>query len=409
LAQAHPEAKHGTLVPLAHYVMRVAGLFSGIGGLELGLSRAGHESVMLCEIDPYAREVLKQHFDLPIEPDVRNLSSLPKCDLLAAGFPCQDLSQAGTKCGISGQRSGLVGEIFRLCSGPSSPPFVLLENVQNMISLGGGQAMEVLTKAFEDLGYQWAYRVVDARSFSIPQRRQRVIFIASKDFPPEQILMADFADDPSAAHDNASAKIATEVLYGFYWTEGLRGLGWTRDAVPTIKGGSTIGIPSPPAIWDPGSGFVGTPSITDSERLQGFDASWTSQACMLEKGERRRWHLVGNAVCVPMAEWVGKRLNNHCDASDMPSKYSLTTKRWPKAASGKNNDRFFYDVSPRVYPHCNLDLHKFLSEALKPLSVRACTGFLRRAYHPKNRLIIPQSLLKDLQDTVNVGIQSLAA
>src|SRR5690606_19679397 len=93
---------------------------------------------------------------------------------------------------------------------------------------------------------------------------------------------------------------------GFYWTEGLRGLGWAVNAVPTLKGGSSIGIPSPPAIVLP-DGRVVTPDIRDAERLQGFPADWTKVA---ETVARRsaRWRLVGNAVSVPAADWIGKRL-----------------------------------------------------------------------------------------------------
>ena len=74
--------------------MKVAGLFAGIGGLETGLSEAGHEAVLLCEIWEPARTVLAAHMpDIPCENDVRKLLSLPEeIDLLTAGFPCQDLS-----------------------------------------------------------------------------------------------------------------------------------------------------------------------------------------------------------------------------------------------------------------------------------------------------------------------------
>jgi DNA (cytosine-5)-methyltransferase 1 len=389
--------------------MRVVGLFSGIGGLELGLELAGHSSSLLCEIDPFARAVLSARLDLPIEMDVRNLSSLPSCDLLAAGFPCQDLSQAGTKLGISGGRSGLVGEVFRLCSGPEAPKTVLLENVHYMLKLGSGRAMEVLTSAFEDLGYRWAYRVVDARSFGIPQRRQRVLFVASKELAPERVLMADFAHDPSAEHDAPSAAIDPNKYYGFYWTEGLRGLGWTRDAVPTVKGGSTIGIPSPPAIWDPSTGFIGTPAITDAERLQGFEPDWTVPAINVPQGARKRWHLVGNAVCVPMAEWIGSRLDRPADPDALAPKEPFPTRSWPKAASGAAGHRIAYNVSMRVHPHQDLNLSRFLQKALKPLSKRASNGFLERANRPDNRICIPPQLLHDLAENLQLQILEAAA
>src|SRR5207248_8666113 len=103
-------------------------------------------------------------------------------------------------------------------------------------------AMDYLTTRLEKLGFDWAYRVVDACSFGVPQRRKRVVLVASKSEDPRTVLFADDAGERlfSLREDSAC---------GFYWTEGLRGLGWAIDAVPTLKGGSTIGIPSPPAIW----------------------------------------------------------------------------------------------------------------------------------------------------------------
>src|SRR6185436_15412249 len=88
------------------------GLFAGIAGLELGLARAGHESLLLCEIDRAARAVLDARLPaIAKHDDIRTLRALPEgTQLVAAGFPCQDLSQAGQTRGIEGARSGLVGE-----------------------------------------------------------------------------------------------------------------------------------------------------------------------------------------------------------------------------------------------------------------------------------------------------------
>ena len=126
--------------------LTVAGLFAGIGGIELGLHHAGHVSVLLCEIDPGARRVLEHQFaDVPLETDVRQLKSLPSIDVLAAGFPCQDLSQAGQTAGIRGKHSGLVEHIFRLLgSRKCGPTWLLIENVSFMIQLDRGRAMRYL-------------------------------------------------------------------------------------------------------------------------------------------------------------------------------------------------------------------------------------------------------------------------
>src|SRR4051812_26386367 len=245
--------------------LTAVGLFAGIGGIELGLSRAGYRARMICEIDPGAAEVLRQRFGMSVEPDIRKLKAFPKVDLIAAGFPCQDLSQAGRTAGIGGHQSGLIGEVFkRLRSRADGPTWLLLENVPFMLQLQRGKAMRYLVDELEQLGFTWAYRVVDTRAFGIPQRRRRVLLLASRTEDPRAPLFA--SDEGEEARE-----FTGKQLCGFYWTEGLRGLGWAIDAVPTLKGGSALGIPSPPAIWDPTDGSITVPHISDAERLQGFE------------------------------------------------------------------------------------------------------------------------------------------
>lgn len=358
--------------------MRVAGLFAGIGGLERGLAAAGHETVMLCEIWNPARAVLaKHHPDVPCESDVRELGALPEnVELLVGGFPCQDLSQAGLTAGISGARSGLVGEVFRLLD-QKSVPWVVLENVSFMLQLGRGQAMETLVEAFESRGYRWAYRVVSSLAF-LPQRRERVLFVATNtDVDPASVLLTDEAS-PQLAETDLSAR-----AHGFYWTEGLRGLGWAPDAVPTLKNGSTVGIASPPAILLT-SGKVVTPDIRDAERLQGFPEDWTQVAESVGKSSLR-WSLIGNAVTVPVAHWLGQRLA-------VPGEYETDRdvelsihRRWPRAARFDGTARHAVTINEYPLWAARAPLEKFLHHAGKPLSVRATKGFLSRTERAKLR------------------------
>lgn len=159
--------------------MNTVGLFAGIGGIERGLELAGHRTTLLCENAPAACAVLRERFPgVPVHSDVTTLRELPDAtELLTAGFPCQDLSQAGTTTGIGGLRSGLVAEVFRLLRG-QRVPWVILENVPFMLQLAGGRAMEVVVSALEELGYRWAYRVMNTRAFGLPQRRERVYLLA---------------------------------------------------------------------------------------------------------------------------------------------------------------------------------------------------------------------------------------
>lgn len=358
--------------PLTRLPLRIAGLFAGIGGVELGLSRAGHKAAFFSEIDAYASAVLQERFDgVPITPDVRDIDDLSGIDLVAAGFPCQDLSQAGKTAGISGEKSGLVAEVFRLLS-EHDPRWILLENVPFMLSLDRGRGMLHLTARLTRLGFAWAYRVVDTRSFGLPQRRQRVILLASRSEDPRDVLFADDFGEPEQKRSGDA--------YGFYWTEGNRGLGWAVDAVPTLKAGSTLGIPSPPAIWVPATGEIGTPDIRDAERLQGFPADWTVAASKSD-GRRSgpRWRLVGNAVSVPLTEWLGRRLRGPGEYDSRRDPVFGTNQRWPRAAwcMGSEIHRALVSEWPADNPHT--PLKDFLAFSLRPLSARATAGFHKRA------------------------------
>jgi DNA (cytosine-5)-methyltransferase 1 len=368
--------------------LRTVGLFSGIGGLELGLSRAGHQSLLICEIEAAARAVLRGRFgnEIEIRDDVRSIARLPeRTELLVGGFPCQDLSQAGRTAGIAGTRSGLIREVMRLLES-QRVPWVVLENVPFMLQLARGQALEVIMTALELLGYHWAYRVVDSRAFGLPQRRRRVLIVAALDADPRSVLFADEAGEPEEPARTGQA-------CGFYWTEGLRGLGWAVDAVPTLKGGSSVGVPSPPAIWMPDGRFV-TPDIRDAERLQGFASDWTKPAEAVGRSSFR-WKLVGNAVSVPVAKWLGERLA-------VPGAFELHEVRplspqcaWPSNGWNVGAGRFTARLSEWPKHYRRKALGSFLLYEPKPLSIKATSGFLERTRRAKLRF--PAGFIRALE------------
>ncbi|MBK6941512.1 MAG: DNA (cytosine-5-)-methyltransferase [Planctomycetes bacterium] len=371
------------------------GLFAGIGGLELGLHRAGHSTVSLCEIDPAAISVLTERFrEAHLSQDVREVDRIPAgVDLLSAGFPCQDLSQAGRTAGIRGARSGLVSHVFRLLEDRAIPS-VLLENVPFMLRLGRGSAMSYVVDEFERLGYRWAYRVVDARSFGLPQRRQRVYFLAMRHEDPRRVLFADDASTEVVDGDERSNGVAC----GFYWTEGTRGLGWAVNSVPTLKGGSSVGVPSPPAIWMP-DGRIVTPSLRDAERLQGFPVDWTEPAERVVRASMR-WKLIGNAVSVPVASWLGRRLAAPGTAAVAGSLRLRAKSPWPNAAFNVGEGRFSVDVSMWPVSAEQLSLAEFVRWP-RPLSIRAASGFLARARNSSLRF--PPGFLRAIERHIEQG------
>ena len=273
--------------------------------LELGLSAAGHNTSMLCEIWDSARAVLSTRFpDVTLENDVCTLRELPDdVELVTAAFPCTDLSQAGRTAGIQGEQSGLVVHVFRLLD-QHHPRWLVLENVRNMLPLDSGRAMRYLVSELERASTTGPIEWSIQGSLGFPREGREYFSLLARLMTLRTVLLSDDAGEAGPEHYAQDA-------FGFYWTEGLRGLGWARDATPTLKGGSTIGIPSPPGIWIPGAPLgrqLVTPSVEDAEELQGFARGWTSSACDARGRKGPRWKLVGNAVTVGVAEWLGRRL-----------------------------------------------------------------------------------------------------
>lgn len=356
--QAHAIAKSPT----------IAALFAGVGGLELGLERSGFQTVFACEIDETARQVFHLRFPRArVWVDIRNLRSLPRTTVVTAGFPCQDLSQAGRTAGLSGARSTLVNEVFRLLK-RADPEWLILENVPFMLHLQRGRAMRMIVQELKHLGFRWAYRVVDTRAFGLPQRRRRVILLASRTRDPRCVLLSD---------DSKCGFARSSGAYGFYWTEGNTGVGWAVDAVPPLKRGSAFGIASPPAIWRPDEGII-IPNIRDAERLQGFPPGWTS----LGRGKTRasvRWHLLGNAVSVPVSTWLGRRLL-HPKPYDFEGDARLKRgQRWPTAAWCMGDGIHISNVGEYPVFRRYRGLGRFLRFPSTPLSEAATAGFLQRA------------------------------
>ena len=358
-------------------------LFSGIGGIERGLDGNEFNTTLFCEIDPDARAVLGRHFpQSQIEEDICSLEALPECGLLTAGFPCQDLSQAGKKQGINGSNSGLVSHLFQLIEQEPvhrRPETILIENVPYMLTLNKGQAMRYLVENFERLDYQWAYRVIDARCFGLPQRRARVVFLASRDMHPRDVIFCDNYEELNL--DGIPSVIADTVnCYGFYWTEGSRGVGWAASGVPPIKCGSTLGIASPPAVWIPGNGFIGKLTLQHAEVLQGFDVGWTEVPNGHEPSKRNyQWRLIGNAVSCRVSQWVGDKLLNPQEYIGAGAEFN-PNRSWPKSAYSDNSRWLSADISKWASQIEQEPLEEVINlEELTPLSARATNGFYNRA------------------------------
>lgn len=195
-------------------MLRVLDLFSGIGGFSLGLERTGgFETVAFCEIDPFARAVLAKNFPgVPIYDDVRSLTAERLAadgigvDVITGGFPCQDLSEAGGRGGITASRSGLWGEIARL-AGELRPEIVIVENVSNLLAGERGAWFGRLLGDLAQIGYDAEWHSIPASYVGAPHERDRVWIIADRSevgrnrpggYPVAKHVLYDHAQWPAA-------------------------------------------------------------------------------------------------------------------------------------------------------------------------------------------------------------------
>jgi DNA (cytosine-5)-methyltransferase 1 len=163
-------------------------LFAGIGGFDLAMQLQGIKVVANVEIDNKCRDVLAKHF-----PDAKQFTDVttvtgkdlidagfnPSSGIITGGFPCQDLSIAGKRAGLVGERSGLFWEIARVVEETQSEYFII-ENVPGLLSSNRGKDFGVVIGTMADLGYSLGWRVLDAQYFGVPQRRKRVFVVGKR-------------------------------------------------------------------------------------------------------------------------------------------------------------------------------------------------------------------------------------
>jgi DNA (cytosine-5)-methyltransferase 1 len=165
--------------------LQVVSLFAGIGGIDRGLESAGVSTALLCELDPHARKILARHYPhAAIHNDVTELTAddcravgaVSGRTVLTAGWPCQGNSVAGPRGGMDDPRSGLWSHVVRLLA-EFRPAWFIGENVPGLLSVNDGRDFSIVVHDLARLGYRFAWRILDARYFGVPQRRRRVVIV----------------------------------------------------------------------------------------------------------------------------------------------------------------------------------------------------------------------------------------
>lgn len=351
--------------------MRVLSLFSGVGGMDLGLERAGHTVVAMCEIDKHARGVLAHHWpNIPLHEDVTTLDGSQyrgSVDIVSGGSPCQDLSVAGRRAGLDGARSGLFWHQCRIADECAAPWF-LWENVPGALSsnLGADFAAVLwgITGAFArvpDGGWhnsgvivgpkRWAvWRVLDAQYFGVAQRRRRVFVVGGPrgdcrpeilleqqgmpgDHPPSQtpgeVITTSLTGGlgnggPDAAHAQANWLIPATYVKAV--RSGARDPAFdnnseTRATVLAFRmqafgqydndnTASALKQRDYKDATDLITGNTGVRRLTpiECERLMGWPDNWTLHSVTGPQADSHRYRQTGNGVVANITHWIGSRM-----------------------------------------------------------------------------------------------------
>jgi DNA (cytosine-5)-methyltransferase 1 len=232
--------------------MTFGSLFAGIGGFDLGFERAGMRCEWQVEIDPYCQRVLAKHWpNVRRRDDVRTFPPAGEwgVDVICGGFPCQDISDAGSKAGIGGSRSGLWKEMHRIiCT--LRPRFAVVENVAAVLDRGHGEVLGDMAAS----GFDGEWEVVSACQFGAPHARERMFYVF---YANGSQLRASWSAEDQAAPAIVHLRRTRESG----WMAGR----WAVESEPC-------------------SVVYGFPGVVD--RLRGF----------------------GNAVVPDTAEWIGRRI-----------------------------------------------------------------------------------------------------
>ena len=156
--------------------------FSGVGGFRHGLELAGMKCIGFCEKDKFARKSYEEMYDTKGEwfhDDITTIdpTRLPKADLWCAGSPCQNVSIAGKRAGLYGERSGLFFtfvELIKSQKEENKPEWVLLENVKGLLSSGGGRDYLDYLSILDEAGYDLEWQVFNSKDYGVPQNRERI-------------------------------------------------------------------------------------------------------------------------------------------------------------------------------------------------------------------------------------------
>ena len=298
-------------------------LFSGIGGFSLAIQNAGIEHGWhgYSEIDKYANDIFRRHFSEAeklgriesIQP-----RDLPRLDLVTFGFPCQDLSIAGKRGGLTASRSGLFFEAMRIIRA-KRPRYIIFENVKGLLSSNEGYDFIICLQEIADIGYDGQWQLLNTRWF-LPQNRERIFFVGHirGESRPEVFPIGESnSRDNELELQGETADIEGQAMYDSEDRGGRSLFGNQINILGNLKGDDghevhNVHDPSgiaPTVRWNHNCSSIvaGTKirRLTPKEccRLQGFPDDWCD-----DQSDTQKYKQLGNAVSVPVVQAIMERM-----------------------------------------------------------------------------------------------------
>lgn len=301
--------------------MTLGSLFDGVGTWQEAARRNGIKPVWSSEIEKFPLEVTARHFPDTVQlGDINTITDAPHVDIITAGTPCQDLSIAGKRSGIRGERSGLFFRAVELIR-QIRPQFFVWENVLGAFSSNGGNDFravleEILEEPVPLPEHGWsnaglvdgkrsqvAWRVCDAQYWGVPQRRKRIFLVA--DFAERRA--AEILFEPASLSGNSSTAGQSKRYTPPQCTYGIDRATFNQGINAKFK--PNICEELQPSLTAKGPAAVCHLSVVrrltplECERLMGLPDRWTEGG-----SDAARYKAIGNGMALPIAEWIMKRI-----------------------------------------------------------------------------------------------------
>lgn len=321
--------------------LKVGSMFAGVGGLDLGFHNSGYfETKWAIEWMDQQQSVLRKNLpDAKLYGDVTLVdpNELDEVDGILYGFPCQDVSVSGKRAGMNKEtRSGLFYEAIRIIT-ELKPRFALAENVLGLLSSGKREDFGRCLKALAQAGYSaTGWVTLDSRHFGVAQRRRRVFLISFQETDrhtlervfgeiyslSESVSGSDQTSGQSREHDTSQTEDSTGETIGFPVTGGKWKGCFTEELSPTIRVGSGLGIPSPPAVGFQRSQLRTKGTLEELEispTLKAQTKSGDSELNVLQSFRLKRY---GNSDFIDDNTASTLKKRDHKDSTDLVVSYS---------------------------------------------------------------------------------------